>query len=102
LAEAHGRVLSAPVIARLDSPASDTSAMDGYAVREADFAVPARLRVIGESFAGRGFEGAVAAGECVRIFTGAPMPAGADRVILQEVVRRDGELALFDHALGGG
>ena len=102
LAKAHGRVLAAPVIARLDAPSSDTSAMDGYAVREADFAVPARLRVIGESFAGRGFDGAVSAGECVRIFTGAPMPPGADRVIMQEVVRRDGDLALFDHALGGG
>lgn len=102
LAEAHGRVLSTPVIARLDSPASDTSAMDGYAVREADFAIPARLRVIGESFAGRGFDGAVSAGECVRIFTGAPMPQGADRVIMQEVVRREGDLAIFDHALGGG
>ena len=102
LAEAHGRVLAAPVIARLDAPSSDTSAMDGYAVREADFAVPARLRVIGESFAGHGFDGAVSAGECVRIFTGAPMPPGADRVIMQEVVRRDGDLALFDHALGGG
>lgn len=102
LAEAHGRVLSTPVIARLDSPASDTSAMDGYAVREANFAIPARLRMIGESFAGRGFDGAVSAGECVRIFTGAPMPQGADRVIMQEVVRREGDLAIFDHALGGG
>lgn len=102
LAEAHGRVLAAPVIARLDSPASDTSAMDGYAVREADFALPARLRVIGESFAGHGFDGAVSAGECVRIFTGAPLPRGADRVIIQEIVRRDGDAAVFDHALGGG
>lgn len=102
LAEAHGRALAAPVIARLDSPASDTSAMDGYAVREADFALPARLRVVGESFAGHGFDGAVSAGECVRIFTGAPLPRGADRVIMQEVVRRDGDAAIFDHALGGG
>lgn len=102
LAEAHGRVLAAPVIARLDAPASDTSAMDGYAVREADLAPPARLRVIGESFAGRGFDGAVSSGECVRIFTGAPMPRGADRVIIQEIVLRDGDLAIFDEAPGGG
>ncbi|MCV0416560.1 MAG: molybdopterin molybdotransferase MoeA [Brevundimonas sp.] len=102
LGEAQRRVLAAPVIARLDAPATDTSAMDGYAVREAEFAIPGRLTVVGESFAGRGFEGAVGPGECVRIFTGAPMPAGADRVIIQEVVRRDGDLALFDHALGGG
>ena len=102
LAQAHGRVLAAPVIARLDAPGSDTSAMDGYAVREADLAIPARLRVIGESFAGRGFDGAISAGECVRIFTGAPMPRGADRVVIQEIVRRDGDLAVFEQAPGGG
>lgn len=103
LDQAHGRVLAAPVVAALDAPASDTSAMDGYAVREAEVAVlPARLRVVGESFAGRGFDGGMGPGECVRIFTGAPMPAGADRVIIQEIVRRDGDEAVFGHALGGG
>lgn len=103
LADAAGRVLAAPVVAGLDSPASDTSAMDGYAVREAEVAdLPARLRVVGESFAGRGFDGRMAAGECVRIFTGAPLPEEADRVIIQEIVRRDGDMALFGHALGGG
>lgn len=103
LGEAYDRVLSSSIMAGLDSPATDTSAMDGYAVRDTDVAVtPARLRVIGESFAGRGFDGPVEAGDCVRIFTGAPMPAGADRVIIQEMVRRDGDMALFGHALGGG
>lgn len=103
LAQAHGRVLAEDVRARLDAPAADTSAMDGYAVREGELAsLPARLKVVGESFAGRGFDGRVGPGECVRIFTGAPMPAGADRVVLQEVVRRDGETAVFAHALGGG
>ncbi|KQY86603.1 MULTISPECIES: molybdopterin molybdotransferase MoeA [unclassified Brevundimonas] len=103
MAEACGRVLAAPVVAGLDSPASDTSAMDGYAVRAAEVAeLPVRLRVIGESFAGRGFDGRMGPGECVRIFTGAPMPAGADRVIIQEIVRRDGDEALFSPALGGG
>ena len=103
LADAPGRVLAAPVVAGLDSPASDTSAMDGYAVREAEVTdLPARLRVAGESFAGRGFDGRMGPGECVRIFTGAPMPEGADRVIIQEIVRRDGDTALFGHALGGG
>lgn len=103
LAQAHGRVLAEDLTARLDAPASDTSAMDGYAVREGELAsLPARLKVIGESFAGKGFDGAVGPGECVRIFTGAPMPAGADRVVLQEVVRRDGDVAVFAHALGGG
>jgi molybdopterin molybdotransferase len=102
LADAPGRVMAAPVVARLDSPASDTSAMDGYAVRAAEVAdLPAWLRVVGESFAGRGFDGRMGPGECVRIFTGAPMPEGADRVIIQEIVGRDGDLALFDRAAGG-
>lgn len=103
LAGAHGRVLASPVLAGLDSPASNTSAMDGYAVRETEVAaLPARLRVVGDSFAGRGFHGRIGPGECVRIFTGAPMPEGADRVIIQEVVRREDDMALFSHALGGG
>jgi molybdopterin molybdotransferase len=89
LAEAAGRVLAAPVVAGIDSPPADASAMDGYAVREAD--LPGRLRLIGESFAGGGFEGALAAGTCVRIFTGAPVPAWADRVVVQEVTARDGD-----------
>lgn len=103
LAQAHRRVLAEPVIAALDAPTTDTSAMDGYAVREADVAtLPARLSIIGESFAGAPFDGTVGAGQCVRIFTGAAMPAGADRVIIQEIVRRDGDSAVFGHVLGGG
>lgn len=90
LAEAGGRVLAAPVAARIDAPRSDVSAMDGYAVRDADLAaLPVSLRVVGESFPGRGFGGAIEAGECVRIFTGAPVPHGADRIVIQENVRRD-------------
>lgn len=89
IAEAAGRVLAAPVVAMIDSPPADCSAMDGYAVREAD--LPGSLRLIGESFAGRGFDGALEPGTCVRIFTGAPVPAGADRVVIQEVAVRDGD-----------
>lgn len=89
IGRAAGRVLAAPVIAMIDSPPANCSAMDGYAVREAD--LPGTLRVIGESFAGNGFDGALEPGTCVRIFTGAPVPAGADRVVIQEVVVRDGE-----------
>jgi molybdopterin molybdotransferase len=101
LGEAHKRVLAQEVRARVDAPPSDVSAMDGYAVRDADLgAPPARLRVAGESLAGRGFGGAVGMGECVRIFTGAPMPAGADRVVIQEVVTRDGEMACFSEPSG--
>ncbi|WP_395623194.1 molybdopterin molybdotransferase MoeA [Sphingomonas daechungensis] len=94
---AAGRVLAAPVIASISSPRRDASAMDGYAVREADLStLPARLRIVGESFAGGGWNGAVGSGECVRIFTGAPVPEGADRVVIQENVRRDGDVAVIE------
>jgi molybdopterin molybdotransferase len=97
LAEAAGRVLPYPVIARVDSPRSDVSAMDGYAVRESDLAdFPVSLKLVGESFAGAGWSGTVAPASCARIFTGAPVPAGADRVVIQENVRRDGGLAIID------
>ncbi|TMJ19914.1 MAG: molybdopterin molybdotransferase MoeA [Alphaproteobacteria bacterium] len=93
LDEAHGRVLAGHMRARRDAPSADVSAMDGYAVREAD--LPGRLRVAGESFPGRGFAGTMHAGECVRIFTGAPLPPGAGRVVIQEDVSREGEFAGF-------
>ncbi|MBP2238139.1 molybdopterin molybdotransferase [Sinorhizobium kostiense] len=84
-----GRVLSEDAAARLTHPAFDNSAMDGYAVRHEDIAeTGAELSVIGQSAAGRGFRGAVGSGEAVRIFTGAPLPAGADTVILQEDVEK--------------
>jgi molybdopterin molybdotransferase len=93
------RVLAAPVIARIPSPRCDVSAMDGYAVRDADLSrLPAKLKIVGESFAGGGWNGAVGAGECVRIFTGAPVPEGADRVVIQENVRRDGDVAVIEEA----
>lgn len=95
LEAAGGRVLAAPVVARISSPAATVSAMDGYAVRDADLrSAPVRLRVLGESFAGAAYAGAVSPGGCVRIFTGAPAPAGADRVIIQELVRREGDQAI--------
>ncbi|MGQ0588286.1 MAG: molybdopterin molybdotransferase MoeA [Sphingosinicella sp.] len=101
LAAAHGRVLAEAVRARVDAPPGDVSAMDGYAVRDGDLAaLPARLRLIGESLAGRGFGHPVGAGECVRIFTGAPVPAGADRIVIQEVVTRQGETACFTETPG--
>lgn len=96
LDHAAGRMLAAPVRARIDGPRFDVSTMDGYAVRDADFRQrPCRLRVIGEAFPGRPFAGEVAAGTCVRIFTGGAVPAGADRVIMQEIVQREDEEALF-------
>lgn len=87
---AGGRVLAEPVIAMIDSPRSEGSAMDGYAVRTAD--LPGTLRLIGESFPGHGYDGVLEPGTCVRIFTGAPVPGGADRVVIQEVATRDGNL----------
>ena len=87
IARAAGRVLAAPVTAAIDSPPADVSAMDGYAVRDA--VLPGTLRLIGESFAGGGFGGVLEPGTCVRIFTGAPLPAGVDRVVVQEAAARD-------------
>jgi len=85
LGVAGGRVLAAPLAARLTQPPFDNSAMDGYAVRAEDVAdLGNRLQVIGESSAGRGFDGTVGARQAVRIFTGAPVPAGASAVLLQE------------------
>ena len=90
LRQAAGRVLAAPVIARLTQPPFAASAMDGYAIREEDHLPGRVLEVIGEAAAGRGFGGTVGTGEAARIFTGAPVPAGAERVILQEDVTREG------------
>jgi molybdopterin molybdotransferase len=86
---ALGRILAQEIVPSIDVPAHDNSAMDGYAVRFADLDRP--LREIGTALAGRPFAGRVAAGECVRIMTGAVMPAGADTVVIQEVVKKDGE-----------
>lgn len=89
LPDALGRVLAEPVVARLSQPPFAASAMDGWAVRAADVAgagpdSPIVLRRVGESAAGHAFDGTVATGEAVRIFTGAPLPTGADAVVMQE------------------
>jgi len=89
LTEAAGRWAAGDLHARRTQPGADLSAMDGYAIRFAD--LPGPWRVIGESAAGRGFAGAVRSGEAVRIFTGAPLPAGADTVMVQEEAARDGD-----------
>ncbi len=92
LEEAFDRVLARDLHALRTQPPFANSAMDGYALRAADTAAaPASLRVIGESAAGRAFAGAIGAGEAVRIFTGAPLPAGADAIVVQEDVGRDGD-----------
>ena len=85
LGAALGRVLAAPVRATRHQPPFPASAMDGYAVIARDVvATPVSLNVIGMSAAGHGFDGKVRSGEAVRIFTGAPVPKGADAVVIQE------------------
>jgi molybdopterin molybdotransferase len=83
---ALGRVLAADVVSGIDVPSHDNSAMDGYALRGADLAAdaPTALRVAGTGYAGAAYDGTVAPGECVRIMTGAVMPAGLDTVVPQE------------------
>ena len=88
LARAFGRTLAEDIFARRTQPPKALSAMDGYALRAADTGA---RKVIGESVAGRGFAGACGAGEAVRIFTGAPVPQGADTVLIQEEASRDGD-----------
>jgi molybdopterin molybdotransferase len=91
LDDALGRVLAEPVVSRIDVPAWDNSAMDGYAVRSADLVGESpRLRVVQRIAAGSAGE-AVQAGTAARIFTGAPLPPGADTVVIQEVCERDGD-----------
>ncbi|MER9344256.1 molybdopterin molybdotransferase MoeA [Mesorhizobium sp. M0601] len=88
LLDAADRVLAEPVVALRTQPPFNASAMDGYAVRAADIAsVPARLSVVGMAPAGRGFAGTVQQRQAVRIFTGAPLPEGADTIVIQENVR---------------
>ncbi|MER8613838.1 gephyrin-like molybdotransferase Glp [Mesorhizobium sp. M0435] len=88
LLDAADRVLAEPVVALRTQPPFNASAMDGYAVRAADIAsLPAKLSVVGMAPAGSGFAGTVQQGQAVRIFTGAPLPEGADTIVIQENVR---------------
>jgi len=92
LEQALGRVLAKPVKAVRHQPPFDASAMDGYAVLAADVAnAPATLKLIGLSAAGHAFPGRLKRGQCVRIFTGAPVPKGADAVVIQENTEADGK-----------
>jgi molybdopterin molybdotransferase len=95
LAEATGRVLAEPLVARHDQPPFDASAMDGYAMRAADVAEGVWLDVIGTAQAGAGFGGTVGPGQAVRIFTGSPVPDGADTVIMQEEALREADRVRF-------
>ncbi|HEY6821455.1 MAG TPA: gephyrin-like molybdotransferase Glp [Burkholderiales bacterium] len=89
--EALGRVLAQDVVPAINVPAHDNSAMDGYAVRFADLSGETSLLEIGTALAGKPFRGNLSAGQCVRVMTGGVMPQGADTVVIQEIVRREGE-----------
>lgn len=103
LTEARGRVLAADVIAPIDLPPFDNSAVDGYAVRHADVgADETRLAIVDRLTAGRAAAREIAAGEAIRIFTGAPMPAGADTVFMQEDVRVEGAAVVVPPGLKRG
>ncbi|MCF7645674.1 molybdopterin molybdotransferase MoeA [Bacillus subtilis] len=92
LHQAGNRVLATSIFASFNQPPFDASAMDGYAIRFADAEqLPVPLKVIGESAAGKGFDGTLKSGEAVRIFTGAPLPAGADTVVIQENTKQEND-----------
>lgn len=99
---ACGRFSAGDLFAAQPLPGFDNSAMDGYAVRAGDCTAAARLRITGEQPAGLDLSLTVGAGECVRIFTGAPMPRGATAVIMQEDVRvEDGCILIRENAESG-
>ncbi|CAH6635496.1 molybdopterin molybdotransferase MoeA [Pseudocitrobacter vendiensis] len=84
LVQAFGRITARDVVSPLDVPGFDNSAMDGYAVRLSDIATDAPLMVAGKAFAGQPYHGEWPVGSCIRIMTGAPVPAGCDAVVMQE------------------
>ena len=100
LASCAERTLAADIVAARDQPPDPVSAMDGYAVRNEDAVAGARLRIIGEAPAGAPFGGSVAPGTTVRIATGGVVPQGAGRILIQEIVARDGEDIVIGEAPG--
>jgi len=103
LDDALGRVLAEDLVALRTQPPADVSAMDGYAVRAGDIAqAPVTLKLIGEVAAGHPFSGRVGQGEAARIFTGGVMPDGADTVVIQENVRRDGDGVVIEKPAAPG
>jgi molybdopterin molybdotransferase len=103
LLQAHGRVLAKPVRATRDQPPFDASAMDGYALRQQDIAtLPVTLLLAGTSAAGHAFRGSVRKGEAIRILTGAPVPKGADTIVIQENTRvSEGAVAISEPTMPG-
>ncbi|KGF67190.1 molybdenum cofactor biosynthesis protein MoaA [Hoeflea sp. BAL378] len=103
LAQCFDRVLAQDLKALRTHPPFEASAMDGYAVRAADAVAGASLKLQGESAAGHGFAGALEPGSAIRIFTGAPVPEGADAIVMQELVERldDGAVRVSEDAVAG-
>ncbi|MEK9735017.1 MAG: molybdopterin molybdenumtransferase MoeA, partial [Paracoccaceae bacterium] len=91
LEQANGRVLGHDVIAQRDQPPFSSSAMDGYAIAKESASAGDMFHVIGEAAAGHRFQGSLSTGHAVRIFTGAPVPAGTTRILIQEDVERLGD-----------
>jgi molybdopterin molybdotransferase len=103
LKDARGRVLASDVVAPIDLPPFNNSAVDGYAVRHADLGSgETKLTIVDRLTAGRASTQGVAAGEAIRIFTGAPMPQGADTVFMQEDVRTEGGAVIVPPGLKRG
>ncbi|WP_147105832.1 gephyrin-like molybdotransferase Glp [Tateyamaria sp. syn59] len=92
LLDADSRVLAEAVTARRTQPPFAASSMDGYALKAVEADLHAQFKVVGEAAAGHGWSGKVGAGQAVRIFTGAPVPDGADKVVIQEDITRTGDL----------
>ncbi len=98
LRDALDRVLAADIVSPIDVPSHDNSAMDGYAFKRAALATgepasesPVQLTIVGKALAGHPFEGGIGADQCVRVMTGACMPAGCDTVVPQELVERNAD-----------
>ena len=102
LAEAWGRVVATPVVARLTQPPQDVSAMDGFAVRAADATLGAKLAIRGSAPAGHPWAGTLRQGDALRLFTGSIIPAGADAILLQEDATWDAATVTVNEAVTTG
>lgn len=102
LVQCFGRILAADVVSPIDVPGFDNSAMDGYAVRLDDLRSGLPLAVAGKAFAGQPFHGKWPAGTCIRIMTGAPVPAGCEAVVMQEQTEQTDDGVRFTAEVRGG
>ncbi len=98
--QALGRVLASPIASTLNVPGHNNSAMDGFAFRLAEASQP--LRIVGTAFAGKPFNGTIPAGGCIKIMTGAVIPADADTVVMQEHATVTGEHVSIQKLPGKG